>query len=490
MLGVSAEDEEIDCLQEELANYVINSTSHSAVERQLQVEQRIVRRNVGITESLRRFDEAHGANLPRRSSARTVRAQSLSLVPIPPQVRPQSAVQDGADMPHKVCSQMQERKLRQQLAEATETYVRQREAIRVQEERYEGELLVLSSQKRSRRASAAIPQVIEKLKNKTRCIQRFCSAAARRREAKECDLMSSYDVASGRPLRADALTRPSNPATVVATGSVPPDVADAVIKVAVTLHGVILPHKTILIVLFSSMCSAYQWTRKAQHLLRTKGWGTTVLKEHGGTPQLTFGMSYGPAETILTAASPYSHPVVATAVRYERAARVGEVVMCRDAAAELDSFRRSIHEPMFADCMLASYAEGTCLALRDMPPRARTSTTHVRQISPLDEHASRLECTLMSLEDQHLAVKAPTGTVTIAFTDIQSSVQLWETYAHSMKAAHEMHNDTLRSLLEIHSGYEVKNEGDAFMVAFSDVVDAMEWYESLIFCQKKKEANF
>ena len=37
------------------------------------------------------------------------------------------------------------------------------------------------------------------------------------------------------------------------------------------------------------------------------------------------------------------------------------------------------------------------------------------------------------------------------------------------------HNDIMREYLLKHSGYEVKTEGDAFMVAFADPVSAMRW---------------
>jgi class 3 adenylate cyclase len=38
-----------------------------------------------------------------------------------------------------------------------------------------------------------------------------------------------------------------------------------------------------------------------------------------------------------------------------------------------------------------------------------------------------------------------------------------------------MHNDLMRRELEAHKGYEVKTEGDAFMVAFGDPVSAVKW---------------
>eukprot|EP00475_Leptophrys_vorax_P022764 TRINITY_DN30983_c0_g1_i6.p1 TRINITY_DN30983_c0_g1~~TRINITY_DN30983_c0_g1_i6.p1 ORF type:complete len:282 (-),score=65.60 TRINITY_DN30983_c0_g1_i6:43-888(-) len=44
-----------------------------------------------------------------------------------------------------------------------------------------------------------------------------------------------------------------------------------------------------------------------------------------------------------------------------------------------------------------------------------------------------------------------------------------------MNEALELHDNILRDLLKLFRGYEVKTEGDAFMVAFFDPVDAIMW---------------
>ena len=67
---------------------------------------------------------------------------------------------------------------------------------------------------------------------------------------------------------------------------------------------------------------------------------------------------------------------------------------------------------------------------------------------------------------------APVGKVALVFTDVQGSTQIWEqepeTARHSLKA----HDAVMRSELHRHGGYEVKTEGDAFMVAFPDAAKA------------------
>lgn len=78
------------------------------------------------------------------------------------------------------------------------------------------------------------------------------------------------------------------------------------------------------------------------------------------------------------------------------------------------------------------------------------------------------------IETQQTVVKkdAPQGIVSLVFTDVQSSTALWEQYPEQMASALQLHNRTIRALIENFDGYEVKTEGDAFMVAFSSPLDA------------------
>ncbi|MBN1207427.1 MAG: AAA family ATPase [Myxococcaceae bacterium] len=70
---------------------------------------------------------------------------------------------------------------------------------------------------------------------------------------------------------------------------------------------------------------------------------------------------------------------------------------------------------------------------------------------------------------------APSGTVVFVFTDVQSSTQLWEQCGEPMQAALDVHNRVLRAGLAASSGYEVKTQGDSFMVAFPSVAEAVRW---------------
>ncbi|HVO29880.1 MAG TPA: CHASE2 domain-containing protein [bacterium] len=73
------------------------------------------------------------------------------------------------------------------------------------------------------------------------------------------------------------------------------------------------------------------------------------------------------------------------------------------------------------------------------------------------------------------AANAPRGKVAIVFTDVQSSTRLWEASPAAMRQALTMHHAEIRRALRAAGGYEVKTEGDAFMLAFPTVVAAAAW---------------
>ena len=72
-------------------------------------------------------------------------------------------------------------------------------------------------------------------------------------------------------------------------------------------------------------------------------------------------------------------------------------------------------------------------------------------------------------------LKAPTGTVTLVFTDVEGSTALWERCPKAMRAALTSHDELMRHLISKFDGYEVKTEGDAFMVAFAKPCDGAAW---------------
>lgn len=63
----------------------------------------------------------------------------------------------------------------------------------------------------------------------------------------------------------------------------------------------------------------------------------------------------------------------------------------------------------------------------------------------------------------------------MVFTDIKNSTMLWEMFPVAMRSAIKAHNVIMRRQIRIIGGYEVKTEGDAFIVAFPTVTVALQW---------------
>ncbi|KAF3077364.1 hypothetical protein CFAM422_000545 [Trichoderma lentiforme] len=80
-----------------------------------------------------------------------------------------------------------------------------------------------------------------------------------------------------------------------------------------------------------------------------------------------------------------------------------------------------------------------------------------------------------SLNRLEAEIPAPTGNVSIVFTDIKNSTTLWEMYPNAMRSAIKLHNEVMRRQLRRIGGYEVKTEGDAFMVSFPTATSALLW---------------
>ncbi|KAL8342708.1 hypothetical protein RB601_004808 [Gaeumannomyces tritici] len=83
-----------------------------------------------------------------------------------------------------------------------------------------------------------------------------------------------------------------------------------------------------------------------------------------------------------------------------------------------------------------------------------------------------MDSTLQRLETE---ISAPTGMIAIVFTDIKNSTNLWETYPQAMRSSIRLHNEMMRRQLRRIGGFEVKTEGDAFMVSFPTATSALLW---------------
>ncbi len=62
---------------------------------------------------------------------------------------------------------------------------------------------------------------------------------------------------------------------------------------------------------------------------------------------------------------------------------------------------------------------------------------------------------------------APSGTVTLLFTDVEGSTRLWDAEQDAMAAALRRHDEILRDAIEQAGGYVFKTVGDSFCAAFS-----------------------
>lgn len=71
------------------------------------------------------------------------------------------------------------------------------------------------------------------------------------------------------------------------------------------------------------------------------------------------------------------------------------------------------------------------------------------------------------------SIAAPTGWLCLMFTDVENSTNLWEYDVEAMELALPIHNEIIRQCISAHAGYEVKTEGDAFMVAFNSCQSAV-----------------
>jgi class 3 adenylate cyclase len=62
---------------------------------------------------------------------------------------------------------------------------------------------------------------------------------------------------------------------------------------------------------------------------------------------------------------------------------------------------------------------------------------------------------------------APSGTVTLLFTDVEGSTRLWDAEREAMGEALRRHDEIVREAIERSGGYVFKTVGDAFCAAFS-----------------------
>lgn len=78
-------------------------------------------------------------------------------------------------------------------------------------------------------------------------------------------------------------------------------------------------------------------------------------------------------------------------------------------------------------------------------------------------------------EEQRAPEIPPLGNLCLVFTDIVESTRLWETEPEAMKRAMVMHNELIEKSAPTFQGYEVKFNGDGYMIAFPSASSALSW---------------
>eukprot|EP00756_Hemistasia_phaeocysticola_P020414 Hpha_TRINITY_DN15717_c2_g2::TRINITY_DN15717_c2_g2_i1::g.36623::m.36623 len=116
---------------------------------------------------------------------------------------------------------------------------------------------------------------------------------------------------------------------------------------------------------------------------------------------------------------------------------------------------------------------------RLMPQALRVSLE--RLLTNLTEYKAYLPDSLLEEGEERVQNVPPPGMgcdeafATLVFTDIQSSTLLWEAHSLGMQQALQIHNTLLRAAATEYGGYECKVIGDAFFLAFSSVMKAVDF---------------
>ena len=108
-----------------------------------------------------------------------------------------------------------------------------------------------------------------------------------------------------------------------------------------------------------------------------------------------------------------------------------------------------------------SFNTTTCNNIHEPEPKSAPSAP-----GALAEASTTLAAAIMSNEVPATDTGPPLGSIGIVFTDIVKSTNLWEKDPEAMIAAMHVHDEAIRSLTLQNDGYEVKQNGDGFMIAF------------------------
>ncbi|KAJ9472389.1 Adenylate cyclase [Diplonema papillatum] len=154
---------------------------------------------------------------------------------------------------------------------------------------------------------------------------------------------------------------------------------------------------------------------------------------------------------------------------YDEKARVEAAIVTADSVAG-----------SLAEFDLETAEEGLDAAA-DLPPKLRSAFRGI--VANLKAYRPFLPDALfdeLHINRAHSVAQVQTpgimsGRACLVFTDIVGSTVAWEACPDGMKRGLKLHNKVIRQCIADFSGYEVKTVGDAFMVAFDSVTQAVNF---------------
>jgi class 3 adenylate cyclase len=115
---------------------------------------------------------------------------------------------------------------------------------------------------------------------------------------------------------------------------------------------------------------------------------------------------------------------------------------------------------------VATYVLHPCLAhavggIKRVRPGSAAAIDTRRMVQPASGHGDAIPASGGAMSG------APSGTVTLLFTDVEGSTRLWDAERDAMALALRRHDQILRDAIEQAGGYIFKTLGDSFCAAFS-----------------------
>lgn len=140
-----------------------------------------------------------------------------------------------------------------------------------------------------------------------------------------------------------------------------------------------------------------------------------------------------------------------------------------------------------------SLSEAQDLEMKPLTERILALKMEDQGISTEGDIYTSIDRVATAVESQHPDLKphtAPDGTVTIMFSDIEGSTAMADRLGDKrfMEVLRE-HNTIIREQVKAHDGYEVKSEGDGFMVAFQSAAKAVDCAAAIQNALAERNAN-